>query len=246
VSDGGPRVGGSADLDPVHQDVAAWVMGALDPEDRATFAIHLETCSSCREEVRVLQPVRGWLGVAAPPIELPPGLRAKTVQAVEQAVERAAALDHRRGLRVRLLAAAAAVVLIGTGAAVTAVRARDPRPSVTIALRAPGTGTAHGQAVGHDTAAGWSVALSVGGLPPLAEGEHYECWYAGADNAPGHPDLISAGSFEVGPDGSATEVQMWTVVDLKHQKGLTMLITREPDTNPALTGPLVLSGPVNA
>jgi hypothetical protein len=55
---------------------------------------------------------------------------------------------------------------------------------------------------------------------------------------------VSAGSFEVGQDGTATNVHMWTVVDLKQQKGTRMIVTREPDNDPARTGQIVLTGPV--
>ena len=82
-------------------------------------------------------------------------------------------------------------------------------------------------------------------VPPIPEGQgHYECWYVAPSDAPGHPDAVSAGSFEVGQDGTATNVHMWTVVDLKQQKGTRMVVTREPDNDPARTGPIVLTGPV--
>jgi hypothetical protein len=91
------------------------------------------------------------------------------------------------------------------------------------------------------------VQLAVSGLPPIPEGQgHYECWYVAPDDSPDHPDKVSAGSFEVKPDGTASGLRMWTVVSLKDQPGVRMLVTREPDNNPALTGPTVLSGPVQA
>jgi anti-sigma-K factor RskA len=252
-SRGGPS--GGTGLDRAHPDVAAWVLGALEPAEAAEFAAHLETCGDCREAVRELQPTMGRLAMAAPAVDLPPGLQARTLAAVAQAAvddaqgragEPAQGPGRTRGGRRRWLAAAAAAVVLGGVAGGLALRARQEGPSVTIVMRAPGHGTASGRAVGHDTPAGWSVALSVTGLPPLPEGQHYECWYAGPDNAPGHPNAVSAGSFEVGPDGAAADVQMWTVVDLKHAEGTTMLVTREPDADPALTGPVVLSGAVPA
>src|SRR5205823_3458385 len=115
--------------------------------------------------------------------------------------------------------------------------------AISIALSPPGGGPASGHAEGHDTPAGWSAMLSVSGLPPIPEGQgHYECWYVPPDDSASHPDKLSAGSFEVNDSGSATGVHMWTVIDLKQTPGTRMLVTREPDDNPALTGPVVLSG----
>jgi anti-sigma-K factor RskA len=236
-----PGPGDRLGLDDAHPDVAGWVLGALDPDDAEQFAEHLDTCPACKEAVRAFQPVRGLLEVAAPPVEPPPGLRARTLRAVELA----AARDVRRRRVGRWLAAAAAVVVLLAGAGIGALL-RTSAPAVSIALTAPAGGSGGGRAVGHDTPAGWSVQLSVHGLPPIPEGQgHYECWYVLPDDGPGHPDKVSAGSFEVAPDGSATDVQMWTVVDLKNEPGTRMVVTKEPDDDPALTGPVVLSGPVH-
>jgi hypothetical protein len=112
-------------------------------------------------------------------------------------------------------------------------------------MTAPGGGPATGFAVGHDTPGGWSVEMSVAGLPPIPEGQgHYECWYVGPHDSPAHPDAVSAGSFEVSADGSISGVHMWTVVDLKNQPGTQMIVTRESDNDPARSGPVVLAGPV--
>jgi anti-sigma factor RsiW len=106
--------------------VAGWVLGALDPDDAARFARHLDTCATCKRAVRELQPVRGLLGAAAPSVELPAGLAARTLRAVELAAVRD---RHRRQTR-RWLAAAAAVlgVLAAGGLAwLTGVWVRHPR-----------------------------------------------------------------------------------------------------------------------
>ncbi len=247
-----------------HADAAAWVLGALDPLEAERFAVHLESCEACRQEVRELRPARALLGVAAPPVELPPGLEERTLRAVraaavEQPVRRpvaqpgAAVVDlaeRRRRPRPPLtwLVAAAAAVLVAVGGGIWVQRQNAPAPAtVTIALRAPNGGAARGEAVGENTDNGWSVRLTVSGLPPIPDDKgHYECWYVGTDDSASHPDAVSAGSFEIPPGGTSADVRMWTVWDLQANPGSHMIVTLEPDNDPARTGPVVLSGVVPA
>lgn len=237
---------GSDDLGPgaAHPDAAGWVLGALDPAEVEEFAVHLEDCEPCRQAVRDLQATRALLEVAAPPVEVPVGLQARTLRAVELAAQQDRLRAGRRR-RSRWLAAAAAVVVLGVGGLGWSLRDRAAaEPTVTIAMTAPGGGSATGEAHGHETPHGWSIGLSAWGLPEISDGRgHYECWYVAADDTPTHRDAVSAGSFEVLPDGTATDVQMWAALELD-QPGWTMIVTREPDNNPELTGPVVLSGPV--
>jgi anti-sigma-K factor RskA len=237
------RPGNGVGLDDAHPDVGGWVLGSLDPEDAEQFAEHLDTCAACKEAVRTFQPVRGLLEIATPSVEVPPGLRARTLRTVELA----AARDLRRRRAGRWLAAAAAVAVLAAASVGILIRTTSPSPrTVSIALTAPDGSGATGHAAGHDTPGGWSVTMSVRGLTPIPDGHgHYECWYVAPDDSPGHPDRISAGSFEVGPGGSATDVRMWTVLDLKNEPDIRMIVTREPDNNPAATGPVVLSGRVS-
>ena len=76
-------------------------------------------------------------------------------------------------------------------------------------------------------------------MPKLKPGQFYECWYAGPGNQPGHPDLITAGTFTVSPDGSAT-VQMWSAAD---PRGFpVMQITAELPGDAGQHGQVLLSG----
>jgi hypothetical protein len=87
-----------------------------------------------------------------------------------------------------------------------------PALAFTIPLHAHHGITASGQAVAHQAADGWSITMTVHGMPKLRSGQFYECWYTRPDNRPGHPDLITAGTFTVSSDGSAT-VQMWSAAN---------------------------------
>jgi anti-sigma factor RsiW len=42
-------------------DLAAFVLGALDGEDRAAMKLHLAACPACRAAYQELVPVRDWL-----------------------------------------------------------------------------------------------------------------------------------------------------------------------------------------
>ncbi len=55
-------------------DAAAWVLGALDDADVATYAAHVEECGHCREEIAKLTMVREALPLAAEQIAPPPEL----------------------------------------------------------------------------------------------------------------------------------------------------------------------------
>jgi len=117
-----------------------------------------------------------------------------------------------------------------------------PVDTDTIALHAPGGGTGSGQAVDRQTADGWSMRLTVHGLRNLGPGRFYECWYAGPASRPGHPDLITAGTFTVGSSGGAT-VQMWTAAD--PDAFPVMQITAERAGDGGQHGQVILTGTSN-
>ena len=229
-----------------HPDAAGWVLGVLDPDDAVVFEAHLESCEECQREVAGLGPAARLLKGALPAIDLmtddepPAGLAARTLTGVEQAARRAV----RRRPRVPLLTAAAAVaaaaVVIAAVIAVslTLTSGSSPALAFSIPLHAS-SGAASGEAVAHQNSDGWSIQLTVRHLPPLPAGSFYECWYAGPGNAPGHPRLITAGTFTVGTDGTAT-VQMWSAADPR--AFATMQITAEQPGDAAQHGTIILSG----
>ncbi len=230
----------------VHAEVAGWVLGALGPYESAEFPGHLRECAGCAAEVERLEPVRRLLDTAVTEAELPAGLQARTLGAVQ----RAAAARQRRRRASWLTSAAAGVIFLAVLAAVQFWP--QPGASVRIGLTAVPQaagglgGSARGQATAHETANGWSVQLSVRGLKDLGEQGFYQCWYAARDDSRRHLDRISAGTFEVKPDGSA-QVSMWTWADPRTFK--IMKITQEQAKgNPTQTAsaPVALQGQVRA
>jgi hypothetical protein len=76
------------DADPGlrHQDAAGWALGALDPADAEAFASHLRDCAQCQRAVAGFEAVTRALKSPAPAVEPPPGLEAKTIASVQNAV----------------------------------------------------------------------------------------------------------------------------------------------------------------
>ncbi len=62
-------------------DAAAYVLGALEPEELEAFRAHLSSCAACREEVAALQPVVEALPAAAPRLTATADLRRRVIEA---------------------------------------------------------------------------------------------------------------------------------------------------------------------
>lgn len=204
--------------DSWHPDAAGWVLGVLDPEESGQFEVHLESCPECRQAVAELEATAQMLktAVGLPDVQLadgpepPADLEARTLARVQQAARKSA--RRRWSPRRTLVAAVAVAVVAATATAIPILASSAPALAFTYTLQSPhGTATS-GQAVAHQTGDGWSVTLTVHGLPKPGPGQFYECWYAGPGNRPGHPDLITAGTFTVSSVGTAT-VQMWSAAD---------------------------------
>jgi anti-sigma factor RsiW len=65
---------------PHHEDLAGYVLGALEPDELAAFEEHLAGCELCRAEVAELQGVPRLLRLAAPALPVLAGLRERTLR----------------------------------------------------------------------------------------------------------------------------------------------------------------------
>lgn len=74
------------------EDVAAYVLGALEPGQVAELERHAEGCEACRNELRWLQPAVAAIAEAAPRREPPPQLRERLLAEV-RAEARAAGVE---------------------------------------------------------------------------------------------------------------------------------------------------------
>jgi anti-sigma-K factor RskA len=115
----------------------------------------------------------------------------------------------------------------------------SPALAATISLHAHPGFTGSGMATAQATHGGFAISLTVVGLPIPERGQFYECWYAGPDNLPGHPQLITAGTFTVGGTGSYT-FSMWSAANPAEFK--TMQITLEQPGDASQHGKVILSG----
>jgi len=106
-----------------HEELSAYLLGALEPGEAESLERHLESCERCREELRWLAPARDALPETASRMQPPPELRVRLLADVREDARRAAgAAGARPGLLERLrdfagprwrpLAAGAAVLLI--------------------------------------------------------------------------------------------------------------------------------------
>lgn len=118
--------------------LGVYVLGSIDPAERALVDRHLAECDSCRDEVASLAGIPGLLGRLTEPevavLADPPADDGKLLDRILTT----AAASHRRARRRRVLAAAAAIVLlatgIGTGAKVLISDRTTPPPAATVQL----------------------------------------------------------------------------------------------------------------
>jgi anti-sigma-K factor RskA len=217
-----------------HPDLAGYVLGALDPGETAAFEQHLAGCDACRAEVEELQGLPALMEQAAPPVEVPPGLRERTFAAVE----RAAAGSRRRGPLLRLAAVAAALVIALVGGVVVSQFGGGRGEVIELALAAspgqPGRATAELRQVED----GVEVDMEVSGLAPNQADSVYECWFVGPGDSLEQPNRVSAGTFRVGADGRAS-LRLHSAADLRRFP--VMGVTLEKDRgNPTRSGEKIL------
>ena len=196
---------------------APYALGSLDPEERAEFERHLETCASCRAEVQSFREVSGLFarGVAhaTPPAEL-----------------RARVLRQARRARPAILpwAAAAAVVLAILGG-FGYWRAREELDSTKYVVAAlldssvaitdlAATGKAPSMRLYWNRARN-IVVVAAFDLPPAPAGRTYQLWAIEKGRAP-----VSVGTFNSAPSGR-------TVIALQMPAGVqpeVSAVTEEP------------------
>lgn len=247
-----------------HPEAAAYVLDALEPEERSEFERHLSDCAGCRGELRGLEGAARLLVGAAAPYEAPADLEDRVIAAVERATAeeeaavaaREAAVDQRRERRApseraggllgrwlpRLaLAGVAAAALAGAalvGAGLGDDEALPGTPELEAVLEAPSGEAGQATASVRETGLGRVILFESGDLPVLPEGELYELWFVGPDDTLEDPNRISAGTFHPDEQGNS-DVRLHAAVD--PAKFPELSVTAEPgDGNPERTGPEVL------
>ncbi|GAA4778653.1 hypothetical protein GCM10023200_09590 [Actinomycetospora chlora] len=113
-----------------------WALHTLDGAEETDFAAHLETCPVCRSTVDETLETLGAVAEAVVPVDPPPALRQRLLDAVAEEAAPAPAADTtvvplapRRRRATRWIAAAAAVLVVAAIGGLTAVNQslRDER-----------------------------------------------------------------------------------------------------------------------
>jgi anti-sigma-K factor RskA len=172
-------------------DAAAYVLGALEPDELEPFRAHLSSCAICRDEVAALQVVADMLPAAVTQTAAPRGLRKRVLgtvydeaQLFEAATTRgdrsASAARPRRARRplLRPLNVLGAAALLAVGVLVGASGLGGIGSSKT------GTRTIQAVVASSSTALttaelrlhGGRAELVVAGMAPPASGQVYEVW----------------------------------------------------------------------
>jgi len=218
--------------------IAAFVLGALEPDESAALGRHLAECRRCEAERRRLTVIPPLLDLAGEGAEEAPRPPAGLEDAlVARLAERPAPVVTRsRGRRWRRSVPVLGGVLAGAAIAAAVV---SLRPASVAALSyalvpTPAAAGAGAEARLTPTPAGTSVRLRVHGLPQTGPDRAYELRF----QSPG--DAMTAGTFRVGPGGSA-DVQMTTAAGLGEYRLMRVVLVPR-GARPGAPGVAVLTG----
>lgn len=161
----------------LRERLGAYVLGALDPEERIEVEGHLDGCSSCRDELSRLSPLPPLLdrvsveevegGALRPPAGLLDGLLGR--------IER----EHRRDRRrLRAWQTVAAAALAAVALVLWAPWEAPPSFDALVAPAQPAAAAVEGEAALMAWEWGTTVRLDVAGLP---ERDTYELWAVAED-----------------------------------------------------------------
>lgn len=183
---------------------AAYVLGALTPDDRRDFEDHMATCAECRAAVAELASLPGLLSRARPVVEADAavaeageveGLPIDLVSLVERREERRR-LKLRRRIAIAAFSVAAAIALAFVIPAIVTSDAAIPAP-VTVALEPVGSSPLTASVDLTEVAWGTSISMN--------------CDYpAPASAAPIYPANTTYSLVITDTAGVQTQVSTWT------------------------------------
>jgi anti-sigma-K factor RskA len=202
-----------------HEDVGAYLLGALDDLERQAFERHLSGCDECQEELERLRPAADALPGSVEQLAPPPGLKKRLMAEVE---------PPRRRTNGSILAVAAAVVIaLAVAFGVTRLGGDETRTvTATVARGMP-------QAGGRLDIDGDRATLRLHDMPRLRGTRVYQVWLQHGDR------MVPARTFEVGSTGGG-DVRLQDVRDADG-----VYVTREdrggarvPSEDPIVSVPL--------
>jgi anti-sigma-K factor RskA len=223
---------------PSRDDLVAYALGALEPDEQRKVEAHAPDCERCTRELEALAPAVAVLGESVEQLEPPPELRQRVMAAVHTESQAAGtpqpmlAAPERRSVRrfaLRPAAGLAALAVAGAGVAGYLVHDQGGGGESTVPVTAQ-TGIGGSLAVG-DT----SSMLSLHGMPQLAKGSVYQVW---VDR---NSDIRPSSNFIPDPNGHAI-----TAVDGHLGSGTRVMVTREPSPGAKTPSrPVLLSATVD-
>ena len=228
---------------PDRDDLVAYSIGALDPQEAGAVEAHAPGCARCTRELEALAPAVAVLGESVEQLEPPPELRERVLGIVrEEADAKQAELSgagrrqeamrgrERRGWRGFLLRpavglAALAIIAAGVGGYLAAGNGGGGGGGETVPVVAQ-------QGIGGTLAVGENTSmLNLHGLHQLSGREVYQVWVAQGQTVRPSSNFI--------PDSSGRAM---TAVDGHLTSGMKVMVTREPHPGEtAPTTPVLLS-----
>jgi anti-sigma-K factor RskA len=117
------------DQEVFRESAALYAVGALTPEEHRAFAVHLQTCAECADELRSFQPTTEALLRGVPQIDPPFSLRDRVLAGLEpKGIRAVAPVVHPKSAwpfsAAWMSAAALLLVTIGLGSYAIALRQR--------------------------------------------------------------------------------------------------------------------------
>ncbi len=181
------------------EELAAYLLGALEPGEAAALERHLAGCGECRTELEWLRPAAQLLPESVERVEPPPQLRGRLMEQVRAEAARPPALGRGR-LRgrwgLRPLAGLAAALLLAAGVLAYAIGdggdAGGPRTTTVYAGHSPGV-------TAKMVRDGETGTLRLANLHQLPSDEVLQAWVRRGRR------VVSAKTlFVPSPDGTAT------------------------------------------
>jgi anti-sigma-K factor RskA len=177
-----------------HDDLAAYLLGSLEPAEAEEFERHLEHCDDCRERRSWLEPALQLLPESVERVEPDPGLRERVIAEVRADAGTGAAAatgPRRRWLTLRPAIGLATVALLGAGLGGYLLNDGGDQVTTTPVVQGAGV-TARLERTGD------SGTLEMAKVERLPSGEIYQAWVQ-------HGEEISASSlFDAHADGTAS------------------------------------------
>jgi anti-sigma factor RsiW len=169
-----------------HDDVGAYLLGALEDGERAAFEVHLEQCPICQDELARLRTASDALPRSVEQYTPPPSLKRELMRRVRAEAEPGTA--PRRSLRERfwpqlsgqrLAWVSAAIVLVvgvGLGVAISQIAGNQNDKNRVVAGVVDRSRVPAGTAALVIPKQGGTAQLRVRDMPPLRPGQVYEIW----------------------------------------------------------------------